>query len=197
MQTTNMQFIRNVKVLVVLLLMTSAMLTSCRRTDNPADANEQEKITTVKLKLTPTTGGAPVEATWRDLDGPGGNPPQITPLNLRAGLTYNGEIEFKDESKNPPEDKTEEIEAEDDEHLISYIVGGNATGRLTITRTDRDKNGLEVGLKYRATVSAGPAASGTLRVVLYHYTAPARKTAALAPSNEIDIDATFPVSIAP
>ncbi len=196
MQTTNMQLIRNVKISVVLLLMTSAVLTSCRRTDNPADAKEQEKITTVKLKLTPTTGGAPVEATWRDLDGPGGNAPQITALNLRAGVSYNGEIEFKDESKNPPEDKTEEIEKEGDEHLISYIVGGNATGRLTITRADRDKNGLEVGLKYRTTVSAGPATSGTLRIVLYHYTAPARKTSALAPSNEIDIDATFPVNIA-
>jgi hypothetical protein len=196
MQTTNVQLIRNVKVSVVLLLMTSAVLTSCRRTDNPADANEQEKITTVTLKLTPATGGSPVEATWRDLDGPGGNAPQITALNLRAGVSYEGEIEFKDESKNPPEDKTEEIEAEDDEHLISYIVGGNATGRLTITRTDRDANGLEVGLKYRATVSAGSATSGTLRIVLYHYTAPARKTSALAPSNEIDIDATFPVNIA-
>jgi len=195
MQTTNVQLIRNIKVSVVLLLMTSAVLTSCRRTDNPADANEQEKITTVTLKLTPATGGSPVEATWRDLDGPGGNAPQITPLNLRAGLTYNGEIEFKDESKNPAKDKTEEIEKEGDEHLISYIVGGNATGRLTITRTDRDANGLEVGLKYRATVSAGSATSGTLRIVLYHYTAPARKTSALAPSNEIDIDAAFPVNI--
>jgi hypothetical protein len=121
MQTTNVQLIRNVKVSVVLLLMTSAVLTSCRRTDNPASTDEQEKITTVKLKLTPTTGGAPVEATWRDLDGPGGNAPQITALNLRAGVSYEGEIEFKDESKNPPEDKTEEIEAEDDEHLISYM----------------------------------------------------------------------------
>ncbi|MCS7012679.1 MAG: hypothetical protein RMI34_13075 [Chloroherpetonaceae bacterium] len=194
MTYTKLRIVRNSSL--TLLLLALLALTSCRRTDNPADAREQEKITTLKLKLTPTTGGAPVEATWRDLDGPGGNPPTITPLNLRAGVTYNGEVEVKDESKNPAEDKTEEIEEEGDEHLFIYTVGGNAAGRLIITRTDRDRNGLEIGLKYRAQVTAGGATDGTLRVVLYHYSGSVRKTAAYSPSNEIDIDATFRVNIA-
>lgn len=191
-----LQIIRNFHSVLLLLLLLFAF-TGCRRTDNPANADEQEKITTVKLKLTPATGGTPVEAVWRDLDGPGGNPPTITPLNVRAGVTYNGEIEVKDESKTPAEDKTEEIEEEGDEHLFVYTVEGGAVGRLAITRTDRDRNGLEIGLKYRAVVTAGGAASGSLRVVLYHYSGSNRKTAAYTPSNEIDIDARFPVNIAP
>lgn len=194
MSKMKMRIICNRAALLCAALML-IMTVGCRQ-DNPASADEQEKITTLKLKLTPVTGGVPIEATWRDLDGPGGNPPVITPLNLRAGVTYNGEVEVKDESKNPPEDKTEEIEEEGDEHLFIYTVGGGAQGRLTITRTDRDKNGLEIGLTFRAAVSAGPAASGNLRVTLYHYSSSVRKTAALQPGPEIDIDATFPVNIA-
>ncbi len=177
--------------LVAIMLVTTV---GCRR-DNPVDTNEQEKITTLKLKLTPAEGTT-IEAVWRDLDGPGGNPPVITPLNLRAGVTYDGEVEVLDESKVPPEDKTEEIEEEGDEHLFIYTVGGGAQGRLTITRTDRDKNGLEIGLRFRAQVSSGAATSGTLRVVLYHFSSSVRKTSALQPGPETDIDATFPVNIA-
>ncbi|PIO48319.1 MAG: type 1 periplasmic binding fold superfamily protein [[Chlorobium] sp. 445] len=177
--------------LVAIMLVTTV---GCRQ-DNPVDTNEQEKITTLKLKLTPAEGRT-IEAVWRDLDGPGGNPPVITPLNLRAGVTYDGEVEVLDESKVPPEDKTEEIEEEGDEHLFTYTVGGGAQGRLTITRTDRDRNDLEIGLRFRAQVSSGAATSGTLRVILYHYSSSVRKTPALQPGPETDIDATFPVNIA-
>lgn len=171
-----------------------ATTAGCRQ-DNPVDTNEQEKITTLKLKLTPAEGTT-IEAVWCDLDGPGGNPPVIDRLNLRAGVTYDAEVEVLDESKVPTEDKTEEIEGEGDEHLFTYIVGGGAQGRLTITRTDRDVNGLEIGLRFRAQVSSGAATSGTLRVILSHFSSSVRKTSALQPGPETDIDATFPVDIA-
>ncbi len=197
MLSLKLQFIRKKNPAAILLaLALLSFVGGCRRTDNPTEPNEQESITTMRMTLTPTGGGAPVTAQWRDLDGAGGNPPVITPLNLRVGTTYTGTVEVLDESKTPAENKTAEIRREANEHLFIYTVSGGAQGRVNITITDSDTSTppLPVGLQYRVEVTAGPAVSGNLRVVLYHYDR-GRKT--VNPSNEIDIDASFPLNVAP
>jgi hypothetical protein len=197
MLSLNLQFIRKKNPAAILLALAFfSFVGGCRRTDNPVETNEQESITTMRLTLTPVGGGAPITAQWRDLDGAGGNPPVITPLALRAGTTYNGTVEVLDESKTPAENKTEEILEEANEHLFVYTVSGGAQGRVNITVTDLDTNTppLPVGLQYRVVVTAGAAASGNLRVILYHYDG-VRKT--VNPSNEIDIDASFPLNVTP
>lgn len=168
--------------------------TGCEE-DNPAapePENPQELITKVTLTLTPA-GGAAATATFSDPDGDGGNPPTIGALTLRAGTTYTGTIELLDETKNPAENITEEVEEESDVHQFFYTPEGGIAGRVTVTIADRDNNNLPVGLEYTVTVTAGAAANGTLNVVLSHYDeSPKNGT---TPSDESDIDIDFPVNI--
>jgi hypothetical protein len=163
---------------------------------NPAEPepqNPQELITKVTLTLTPVGGGAAVTVTFSDPDGDGGNAPTIGTLTLKAGTTYNGTIELLDETKNPAENITEEVEEESDAHQFFYTPKGGIVGRVTIVITDRDANNLPVGLEYTVTVTAGAAANGTLNVVLSHYDeSPKNGT---TPSDESDIDIDFPVNI--
>ena len=125
---------------------------------------EEELITRVVLRL--SGGGQTVIATANDPDGDGTNF-QIDTINLTAGTTYDGTVELADDING--EDITEEIEEEDDEHQFFYTVGGGANGRVTVTITDQDENGFPVGLNFTVEVSAGAAASGTLRVILSHF----------------------------
>ncbi|HEX9658873.1 MAG TPA: hypothetical protein VGA18_01175, partial [Rhodothermales bacterium] len=70
---------------------------------------------------------------------------------------------------------------------------GGAAGRVTVTITDEDDNGLPVGLAYTVDVSAGGAASGTLRVILSHFDEEPKN--GTDQSDETDVDVTFPVNI--
>jgi hypothetical protein len=166
--------------------------------DNPAKPtpqNPQELITKVTLTLTPAGGGAAVTAVFSDPDGDGGNAPTIGTLTLKAGTTYTGTIELLDETKDPDEDITEEVEEESDVHQFFYTPEGGIVGRITVAITDRDANNLPVGLEYTVAVTAGAAANGTLNVVLSHYDeSPKNGT---TPSDETDVDIDFPVNIVP
>ena len=149
---------------------------------------DEELITRVVLRL--TGGGQTVTATANDPDGDGTNF-QIDTINLAAGTTYTGTVELADDIND--EDITEEIREEDDEHQFFYTVGGGASGRVTVTITDQDDNGLPVGLNFTVAVSAGDAASGTLRVIQGHYDDAPKDGVTM--SDETDFDITFPVNI--
>ena len=149
---------------------------------------EEELITRVVLRL--TGGGQTVTATANDPDGDGTNF-QIDTINLAAGTTYTGTVELADDIND--EDITEEIREEDDEHQFFYTVGGGASGRVTVTITDQDDNGLPVGLNFTVAVSAGGAVSGTLRVVLSHFDEEQKN--GMDQNDETDVDITFPVKI--
>lgn len=113
----------------------------CKK-DNPADPgdqNPQELITTVILILDHPTNRHEVRAVWRDLDGPGGNPPVIDTLKLEAGVTYSGEVLLLNEQQSPPDTVSHEVEEEADVHLIVYTVGGAIGGSsplVTVTITE-------------------------------------------------------------
>jgi hypothetical protein len=175
-----------------------AFITGGCSEDNPAkpkDENPQELITKVTLTLTPAGGGAAVTVVFSDPDGDGGTAPTIGTLTLKAGTTYTGTIELLDETKDPDENITEEVEEESDVHQFFYTPEGGIVGRVTVNITDTDANNLPVGLEYTVAVTAGAAANGTLNVVLGHYDeAPKDGTTR---SDESDIDIDFPVSIVP
>lgn len=161
---------------------------------DPGNGNPQELITTVILTLVNQANTNDiVTVTWKDLDGSGGNAPTIDTMFVTAGATYSGSIKFLDESKNPPEDITVEVEEEANAHQVFYTSEGGSAGRITITINDVDTNNppLPVGLDYTFAVSAGGAASGTLNVVLSHYDG--AKTS--APSDESDVDIDIEVRI--
>jgi len=176
------------RTLLLALLATPAVLsTSCKKED-PHDHNESELITTVVYTLTPATGGTPVTATFRDLDGTGGAAPTITPLTLAANTSYIGTITYLDETKNPAQNISEEVRQEANDHLVGYT--SNPAGLLTIARTDRDANMRELGLA--TTLRANAAGTGSLRVILYHQPGTKNATTNL---NGSESDVTFPVTV--
>jgi hypothetical protein len=169
--------------------------------DNPAkppEENPQELITSVTMTLTELDAAGNPTATkatvnFKDLDGSGGNAPTIGTLTLKQGKSYNGEISLLDETKNPVDNVTEEIENEKDVHQFFFTPEGGIVGRVTVTITDKDSKNLPVGLQYRVVVSAGAVVSGNLNVVLSHFDAAPKD--GVNRSDESDVDIDFPVNI--
>ena len=172
------------------LLALPFVFTACDYDKDPAPVDENEVITTVTYTLTPVGGGAPVSVTFRDPDGDqGSQQPTIGSLTLAANTAYTGAITVLDETKNPVENTTADILEESDEHLFVYTV--NPAGLLTIARTDKDKNNLEIGLATSLQTRA-TAGTGTLNVVLRHQ--PGTKNGTATPGSS-DVDVTFPVTV--
>jgi|JI7StandDraft_1071085.scaffolds.fasta_scaffold51652_2 hypothetical protein len=179
------------------VIVISSVFYSCKDKDkdpsNPAPINPQELITTVKLTLTDASdSNNTFTVQWKDADGPGALAPVIDTLLLDTSKTYNAVVSVLDETKSPVDDITKEIKEEAEAHQFFYTLSSNLTGRVSITRTDKDLNNLPVGLELQLSTTAGTSAQGTLNVVLSHYDG-VPKTA--SPSAESDIDITFPVRL--
>lgn len=178
---------KHLKFLSVVML-GGLILAGCKKKNN-GEENEEELITTVKVNLTEAGTSNTLSFTWKDVDGPGGNAPQITPIVLGVSKTYNCSLEFLDESKTPVEDITTEIETEDDEHQIYYEV---TTANLTVSNLNTDGGGLPLGTT--SSWTAGTVSSGILKLTLKHK--PGIKAAGDPVSKgETDVEISFPVSI--
>lgn len=176
------------------LALTGALLafSSCDdHNDEPHD-EEGELITTMTLTMTPQSGGTPVTATYRDLDGDGGNAPVMTPetVVLQAGVTYNTTIRILDEANN--EDMTAEIEEEGDEHEFFFVP--SPADLATVTKTDRDSNNRPIGLVSTIQPSA-TAKTGTLRVVLKHQPGGLKTNNSTISTGETDVDVTYTIRV--
>jgi hypothetical protein len=153
----------------LLLAFTSGLiLTSCDKEDDdlPPVTNEGELITTLTLTMTDSANTTDVKtATFRDSDGPGGNPPTLfQEINLKPNSTYQTTITILDESKSPSEDITAEIAQEKEDHQFFYTP--NTSLNATIKYRDKDANNLPVGLL--TTIKTGAASTGKLKVTLKH-----------------------------
>jgi len=127
--------------------------------------NDQEVITTVILQF----GDA--EFAFDDPDGDGGELPTIDPIVLAPG-SYPLAVRFQNRLEDPPEEITEEVADEADQHLLlftgSAVVGPateNTTGPLQHAYADSDANGLPIGLANDVVVTPG---AGMLTVTLRH-----------------------------
>ena len=178
------------KLLVVTFSVICATMMACDSTE-PEDhgPGDQELITRVALTFESGDGTSHTAAA-NDPEGDGRDF-MVDTIKLSSGTSYTGSVELTDEINK--EDITEEIKEEGDVHQFFYTVGGAAASQLTVNITDKDENGLPVGLAFTATVADGPATTGTLRVVLGHYDDVVKNGTNL--SNETDIDVTFPVEI--
>lgn len=179
--------------------------------------NVEEVITTVNLTFSPDVGD-PVTASWVDADGDGGAEPTVEEIALTEGLAYTLTIELSNDLEAEPEDITQEIQDEDDEHQFFFggeAVQSDATGDvegsyIEVVYGDMDDNGDPVGLTNE--VNATAAGSGTLNVILRHM--PEVKVSGLAeevaasdldfqaavdalPGDENDINIEFPFTVAP
>lgn len=164
----------------------------CVDDDDPEIENPEEVITRVRLTLIPgNVTNDIVTYSFVDTDGDGGNDPIITSAgDLVANAVYSGSITFDNED----ESITEEIEEEDEEHQIFYVVSNGLN--LTVNYSDSDGDGNPVGLLTQFLT--GDASAGNLTVILRHE--PDKSAMALpgnpaAAGGETDIEISFPVTI--
>ena len=185
---------KNQFYLFLSILCLSFVFTSCDSDDDaPAIVNEEEVITTLRLTLTPANGGNSLTFISQDLDGDGPNAPVIsTPdQSLVANTMYNGTVQVLNETEDPAEDITLEVEEEDDEHQFFYTTGGNFSFD-TFSYVDFDADGNPVGIMFDA--ATGDATTGTLTVTLRHE--PAKPNTGLTDAGgETDIQVTFPITV--
>lgn len=155
------------------------LLSGCTDFEGDHD-HDSEIISRVELTFTPEAGGAPLVFEFTDPDGDGGVSGVAERIELAAGTTYTLTIRFENGLADPPEDLTQEIEAEAEEHFV--FVLGDVTGPGSVVSTallthayddlesDYGTNtigeDLPVGLRNMITTDA--AGSGELRVVLRH-----------------------------
>jgi hypothetical protein len=170
------------------LLLIPLTFVACESDDDDGPDNPEELITTVILNFTDGNGVVSSFAA-ADPAGDGLTPDEIDEVVLTANTTYELTVEFLDESDpNDVEDITEEVEEEDDEHLVCYT----STGAMpNVTITDKDGNGDDLGLTAEsATAGAG---TGTFRVVLKHE--PTKGIADACSTGETDVEVTFNVVV--
>lgn len=179
-------------------LLTAALLFTACGSDDPEPVNEEELITTVRVTFTGTgpNEGETVVATFKDLDGAGGNAPEITnPVVLSANGAYDVSVEFLNETETPAEDITEEVEEEDEEHQV-FVLPSNGLNFI-YTYNDKDDNDQPLGLA--GSVTTGNASTGTLQILLIHEpNKSATGVSAGDPTNaggETDISVTFNLNI--
>ncbi len=180
-----------VKLLYLLaILLLTYSFSGCIRPEPPLpDVRENELITTLRVKfVNKTNPNDIVLATWKDLDGEGGDPPVIDHIRLKNNTAYTLTIDgVLNETAASAENITQEIRDDAHNHLFVYKPSGI---NLAISITDRDRNGLPFGMQ--ANASAGAPGNGFLRVILRHQVG--TKDGSETPGST-DIDTTFPVSI--
>jgi hypothetical protein len=176
-------------IAVTALVMT---FSACKKDeDQVPEADENELITRISFKFTNAANASDVATvTWTDPDGEGGTPATIGTLILKPNTRYNYEVSevLNETTTGDGRNVLSEINEESYEHL--WVYKALPANLLTIARTDKDKNNLEIGLKGTAVTTA--AASGTFETILRHQ--PGQKNGTETPGSS-DFDATFPVKI--
>lgn len=173
---------------------TLLILGACKKDKNPVEipppTNQEESITTMIILLKDTLGIKPgVSATFRDPDGSGpATYTQFDTIKLSENTTYLAELILLDETKSPSDTISQEVLAEDDQHLFCFTPSGL---NINIIRSDSDGN-YEVGLKSKWT--CGVAGTGNIKITLKHQPDIKNGTCDVG---ETDLEINFPTMIFP
>ena len=173
--------------------LSAALFTACSSDDdNPPPVNEEEVITTMTVTLVPQGGGTSITLLSRDLDGDGPNPPEVSVSGpLAANTSYDGSIGLLNETETPPENITEEVEEEDDEHQFFFQVRSGLNATTAYANFDGDGNPLGT----RFVILAGDASSGGFTVTLRHEPKKPNDGTLEDAGGETDIAQTFNLEI--
>jgi hypothetical protein len=147
----------------IIIIIFAMALSACRK--EKGESNEEELITTMIVTATPQGGGTPLEFRFEDLDGPGGDNATQDNIVLAANKTYDVAITLLNETVNPAEDITEEVEEEGDAHRLYYEPAAGSN----ITASDLDTDGAGVPLGITSTWTTTSAATGSITITLRHY----------------------------
>lgn len=169
------------------MVLAGLIITGCKK--KKEDDVEEENITTVKVTITPVTGGSAQTFTWKDVDGPGGNAPVIDQIVLPASIPASCSLQFLDESKTPASDITPEIITEGTDHQVYYEPTGAA---ITVTSLNNDANSLPLGTtSFWGNSGAG---NGSMKITLKHKPG-VKASGDPVTKGETDIEVVFPVKI--
>ncbi len=182
---------------VLLVIPLLGVMLGCEK--NPAEPqqeNPQELITTVLVHVWDEPDSMHTHTfAFRDLDGPGGNPPAIDTVHFHGhAQSWRLRLDFLNESKEPTDTITAEIRREAETHQVFYELSAELQPYVSIERLDFDRNGLPLGLEARVRLQTHEELHGSLRIRLFHYDAVPKSA---QPGGETDVDVTFPVHIMP
>jgi len=168
-------------------------VTSCNNDDdNPEPVNEEELITTVNVTLTPQGAGTPVTMQFRDLDAEGPDQPVIAISGpLSAATTYDGTIQFLNETESPAEDITEEVEEEDDEHQVFFFPAVGLD--VTVDYSNFDGDGNPLGTEF--VLTTGNTGGGALTIALVHEPKKPNDGTLADAGGETDVEVTFTLAV--
>lgn len=154
----------------------------------PVNVNEEELITTVTLHFYEEGNSSYYfMASFRDVDGVGGNEATIDTIKLDTNSTYNVSVELLDESKSTTENITEEVKEEADEHLFCYE---STTSNLAVNITDTDGTfpiGIDSDWKTTDEIIS------SIKIILKHQPE-GQKNGSCSPG-ETDVEVEFPLVI--
>jgi len=187
----NLKQMKTTKLFATAILATTLFVSCSSDDDAPEIVNEEEIITTVTVTLVPDDGGATVTLEKQDLDGDGPNEPEyFISGSLSQSTTYAGSIELLNETENPAEDITEEVEEENDEHQFFYTI---STGlNITTEYSNFDEDGNPLGTEFELVT--GTESTGTLTFTLRHE--PTKPNTGLSDAGgETDVEASFSVTV--
>lgn len=186
-----MRFLPNRLIFVLIL---AAAVGGCNKKEQPAPEEENELMTTVRLKFTEKGTSSSQTFEWKDTDGVGGNAPTVTSVILRSNRTYTLDVEFLDESTTPAKSKNSDILAEADKHLV--VLTPLPSSLFTYTPDDKDSRNLPLGLT--GTLTTSFTNMGTLKVQLRHQPPvngqPVKNGTATPGSDDINVTFTFTVA---
>ncbi len=170
----------------------SALIFSCSSDDDstPEPVLEEEVITTMTITLT-ADGQADVILQTQDLDGDGPDLPVVTVSgDLSENTMYSGSIVLLNETEDPAENITEEIEEEALEHQFFYTIGNGLNAETDYN--DADSDGNPIGLDF--VLSTNSVSSGSITFTLRHE--PTKPNMGIEDAGgETDIEATFTVTV--
>ncbi|MDA8847662.1 type 1 periplasmic binding fold superfamily protein [Flavobacteriaceae bacterium] len=170
----------------------SALIFSCSSDDDstPEPVLEEEVITTMTITLT-ADGQADVILQTQDLDGDGPDLPVVTVSgDLSENTMYSGSIVLLNETEDPAENITEEIEEEALEHQFFYTIGNGLNAETDYN--DADSDGNPIGLDF--VLSTNSVSSGSITFTLRHEPTKPNMGIEVA-GGETDIEATFDIAI--
>lgn len=185
--------------ITLFLLSVSLLLTGCKKdkddVSNPVDINETELITTIKLQFT-DPDDVITTFMFQDLDGDGPIEPSIDTIRLKPATAYQVTLLVLDETKDPTDTTSNEIEKEKNEHQFFYNQLPGDYG-LTFTDFDTDDNDVPLGLNFKLnTGTVFTDKTKKLRVTLKHQpeVKPTAGTGDMT-LGETDVDVYFPILI--
>ncbi|KJD32768.1 type 1 periplasmic binding fold superfamily protein [Tamlana sedimentorum] len=180
----NLNSLKTVKLLA-LFFISSLALVSCSNDDDHDDHEHEEEVITTIIYTLEDDNGNTVTLTYDDLGGG-----STVSGSFIANTTYTGTIQLLNETEDPAEDITEEVEEEGDEHEFFYT---STISDIVITKDDVDDDGNPIGIE--TSLTTGDAGTGSLTIVLKHEPTKPNDGSSDNAGGSTDLEVTFAIEV--